>query len=93
MGLFGSKEDPEDLMYHAMSLMEKNQPKAAISLFNKVIKQDSKNTSAIFNKGLALNQIKKYADAVTCFDTLLEINPKDSQAFNNKGIASAYFFI
>ena len=89
MGLFGSKEDPEDLMYHAMSLMEKNQPKAAISLFSKVIKQDPQNTSAIFNKGLALNQIKKYTDAVTCFDTLLQINPKDSQAFNNKGIAMA----
>jgi tetratricopeptide (TPR) repeat protein len=81
MGLFGSKEDPEDLMYHAMSLMEKNQPKAAISLFNKVLKQNSENISAIFNKGLALNRIKKYSDAVTCFDKLLQINPKDAQAF------------
>jgi tetratricopeptide (TPR) repeat protein len=76
-------------MYNAMSLMEKNQPKGAISLFNKILKQDSKNTSALFNKGLALNQIKKYSDAITCFDILLEINPKDSQAFNNKGIAMA----
>ena len=59
MGLFGSKEDTEDLLYNAMSLMEKNQPKGAISLFNKVLKQESKNTSALFNKGLALNQIKK----------------------------------
>ena len=58
MGLFGSKENADDLMYGAMSLMEKNQPKGAISLFNKVLKQDSKNTSALFNKGLALNQIK-----------------------------------
>ncbi len=89
MGLFGSKEDPEDLMYHAMSLMERNQPKGAISLFNKIIKQDPKNTSALYNKGLALNQIKKYTDAVTCFDLLLEINPNDSQAFNNKRIAMA----
>jgi hypothetical protein len=40
MGLFGSKEDPEDLMYQAMSLMERNQPKGAISLFSKIIKQD-----------------------------------------------------
>ena len=59
MGLFGSKEDTEDVLYNAMSLMEKNQPKGAISLFNKVLKQESKNTSALFNKGLALNQIKK----------------------------------
>ena len=58
MGLFGSKKNLEDLMYHAMSLMEKNQPKGAIALFNKIIKQDPKNTSALYNKGLALNQIK-----------------------------------
>jgi hypothetical protein len=42
MGLLGSKENPEDLMYHAMSLMERNQPKGAISLFSKIIKQDPK---------------------------------------------------
>ena len=89
MGLFGSKVNPEDLMYQAMSMMEKNLPKAAISLFNKILKQDSENVSALFNKGLALNQRKKYLDAVTCFDKLLEINPKDAQAFNNKGIAMA----
>ena len=58
MGLFGSKDNVEDLLYNAMSLMEKNQPKGAISLFNKILKQEPKNTSALFNKGLALNQIK-----------------------------------
>jgi hypothetical protein len=30
MGLFGSKENVDDLLYNAMSLMEKNQPKGAI---------------------------------------------------------------
>ena len=63
MGLFGSKENPEDMIHHAMSIMGK-QPKAAISLFDKILKQDSKNTLALFNKGLALNQRKKYSDAV-----------------------------
>ncbi len=58
MGLFGSKENPEDLMYNAMSMMEKNQTKVAIALFNKVLKQDSEIVSALFNKGLALNQRK-----------------------------------
>ena len=47
MGLFGSKVNPEDLMYQAMSMMEKNMPKAAISLFNKILKQDSENVSAL----------------------------------------------
>ena len=84
MGLFGSKEKPEDLMYKAMAMMEKNQPKAAISLFDKILKQEPKNVSALYNKGLALNLRKKYTDAVTCFDKLIEINPKDAQAWNNK---------
>jgi len=29
MGLFGSKEDPEDIMYHAMSMMEKKSTKSS----------------------------------------------------------------
>jgi len=33
MGLFGSKENLEDLKYNAMSMMERNQPKAAISFY------------------------------------------------------------
>ena len=67
MGLFGSKENVEDLLYNAISMMDENQPKVAIALFNKVLKQDSENVSALFNKGLALNQRKKYTDAVKTF--------------------------
>ncbi|KAF6242459.1 hypothetical protein C6988_08375, partial [Nitrosopumilus sp. b1] len=68
MGLFGGKkEDPEDLIYQAMALLQKNQPKAAVGLFNKALKSEPKNTSALHNKGLALNQMKKYSDAITCF--------------------------
>ncbi len=70
MGLFGSKENLEDLKYNAMSMMERNQPKAAISLFNKILKKKSSDTEALLNKGLALNKIKKYSDAITCFDKL-----------------------
>ena len=60
MGLFGSKENLEDIRYKAMSMMEKNQPKAAVSLFNKILKQNSTDVGALLNKGLALNQIKKF---------------------------------
>ena len=64
MGLFGTKKNPEDLRYEAMAMMEKNQPKAAISLFNKILKQNDSDSDALLNKGLALNQIKKYSDAI-----------------------------
>ena len=64
MGLFGSNEKTEDIRYNAMSMMEKNQPKAAISLFNKILKQNDSDIDALLNKGLALNQVKKYSDAI-----------------------------
>ena len=75
MIFFASKEKTEDLLYQAMSFMEKRQPKSAIPLFKKIVKQDPKNTDALYNQGLALNQLRKYQDAITCFDKVLEINP------------------
>ena len=89
MGLFGKKEDPEDLMYQAMAFLEKNQPKAAATLFKKVTKVEPDNVNAWYNQGLALNQLKKYADAITCFDMIIQQNAKDAPALNNRGIAMA----
>ena len=40
MGLFGGSKDPEALIYQAMTLMDSRQPKAAISLFKKALKND-----------------------------------------------------
>ncbi len=87
MIFFASKEKTEDLFYKAMFFMEKRQPKAAIPLFKKIVKQDPKNIAAIYNQGLALNQLKKYQDAITCFDKVIEINPKYVSAINNRGIS------
>ena len=47
-----------------MSFMEKKQPKSAIPFFKKIAKQDPKNTDALYNHGIALNQLKKYQDAM-----------------------------
>ena len=76
MIFFAGKEKTEDILYQAMSFMEKKQPKDAIPLFKKIVKHDPKNTDALYNQGLALNQLKKYQDAITCFDRILEIDPK-----------------
>jgi len=84
MIFFASKEKTEDLLYQAMSFMEKREPKSAISFFKKIIKQDPKNIDALYNQGIALNQLRKYQDAITCFDKVLEINPKHIAAINNK---------
>ena len=46
MGLFGGSKDPEDLINSAMSLMQRKQPKAAVSLFKKALKNDPENVIA-----------------------------------------------
>ena len=74
MIFFSSKEKTEDILDHAMSFMEKRQPKNAIALFKKILKNDQKNVFALHNLGLALNQLKKYQDAITCFEKVTNID-------------------
>ena len=59
MGLFGGSKKPGQLIHQAMLLMDAKQPKAAISLFKKALKNDPDNVTALYNHGLALNQLKK----------------------------------
>ena len=54
MIFFAGKEKTEDLLDQAMSYLEKGQPKVAIPLFKKIVKQEPKNTTALYNQGLAL---------------------------------------
>jgi len=74
MIFFSSKEKIEDLIYQAMSFMEKRQPKDAIPLFKKILKKDPQNVVALHNLGLALNQLKKYQDAITCFEKVTDMS-------------------
>ena len=82
--LFG-RDDPADLMRRASQAFEKN-PKEAASLLGRVLRADPGNREALYRRGLALNRIRKYSDAVTCFEALLESDPEDVRAHNNRGI-------
>ena len=66
----------------------KKSTKAAV-LFGQAIKQDPNNRQAHYNRGIALNQIRKYSDAITCFDEALRLDPENVPALNNKAIAMA----
>lgn len=44
------------------------------------------NSIAYYNKGIALNRLKKFEEAIECYDKTIELNPIDSFALNNKGI-------
>ena len=61
MGLFGGSKKPWELIHQAMLLMDAKQPKAAIALFKKALKNEPDNVTALYNQGLALNQLKNSA--------------------------------
>ena len=77
MGLFGNSKNPEDYIYQGIAMLQDNKPKVAVNLFKKALKSEPKNVTALYNQGLALNQMRKYQDAITCFDKVIEINPED----------------
>ena len=40
------------------------------------------------NKGLILQNMRRYYDAIYCYDKVLKVNPSDETAWNNKGLIS-----
>jgi tetratricopeptide (TPR) repeat protein len=42
---------------------------------------------AWYNKGVSLENLGKYQEAIACYDIALEINPSDAMAWGGKGIA------
>jgi len=59
----------------------------AITYYNKALNIDSTYVDALYNKGLALENLGKYDEAITYYDKVLAINPNDTDTLNNKGLA------
>ena len=55
--------------------------------FDKAIYLDDKYLNAYFNKGLVLNILGRYYEAIDNFDKCISLNEKYSQAYLNKGIS------
>jgi len=45
------------------------------------------NKKDIFKEGYDLYKLGKFEEAIKCYDEVLNIDPKDIDALNNKGIA------
>ena len=39
------------------------------------------------DKGIALDELEKYSEAIACFDEVIKLDPENSKAWINKGIA------
>ena len=64
-------------------------PKKEIEYYSKCLKLDPKNADAWNNKGVALEKLGRYEEAIRCFDKALEIinSEKDESVWFGKGFA------
>ena len=59
----------------------------ALKFYNSILKIDSKNMSALIDKGTTLQILGRIKLAITCFDDALGITPNNVDALINKGSA------
>jgi tetratricopeptide (TPR) repeat protein len=64
--------------------------KECIEYFDKVLANDSTNTTAWNCKGLALTYQGIYDEAIKCYNKVLGINPNHARAWHNKGWALSF---
>lgn len=50
---------------------------------------DPKNITALVEKGISLDELGKYEEAINWYDKALQIDPKDVYALHSKGVALA----
>ena len=55
----------------------------AIGLLDQALEIDPKNASIWYNKGVALYQLKRFGEALKCYDQALLIEPKFAEACPN----------
>jgi len=58
----------------------------ALEYFDKVIAINPNNAVAWYNKGVALDELKRYDEAIIAYDKAIAINPNDAKAWFNKGV-------
>jgi len=74
----------------AINLTKIGKYEEALSLYNSVIERtpaESLNLGALFNKGTTLLKLKKYRDAIECFNKVTKINPNSKGAWLNTGVS------
>lgn len=83
------EKDPNKRFQNYASLREKLQD-LLITETGKIIEPpdvEKLNEPELYNKALALANLDRYDEAISCYDKVLEIDPKDVEVLSNKGRA------
>lgn len=65
--------------------------KAQVEHMNKYIAQDSVNSKAFLQRGIYYNQLGFMVDAIADYDKAIQLDPNESVAYFNRGLAKARF--
>jgi tetratricopeptide (TPR) repeat protein len=93
MTINGTKVNPDDpygdISYQTYGKIAryKEQIDEALAAYDKAIEINPQNSEAWYNKGNALDRLKKYNEAIMAYDKAIEINPKDEAVWYFKGDA------
>ena len=68
----------------ALTALDINQK---IGFYNKAIELDPNYKETYKSKADTLITLKRYAEAIECYDQVQQLEPNDSEAFNFKGLA------
>lgn len=50
----------------------------AIICYDEALKINPNYSNALYNKGIALNEIKRYEEAIVCYNEVIRVNPNES---------------
>jgi len=72
--------------------MGKSTSKETIDNFDKAIQESPQEAELYFKKGVALDKLKKYSDAIADFERAIKLNPEYADAYHAKGINLNIFY-
>jgi len=82
------KKDVTNLVHKSFVLVSQGKFAAAIEAADKAISLDSSLVNPYINRAWALCEMGQYDKAITDCNTVLEINPDNALALNNRGLAN-----
>ncbi len=77
------------LLFTALCYTDWGLPEEAVKVYNELLLNDEKNTTALSNLGILYSKDNKYYEALECFEKAIDINPDNHFAYNN--MAQMYY--